>query len=91
MGEMLFSLPDVSKDVEHDQVEPLPLEFDERQVRHEEPAHEEEGVDVVVAVGDDLVAVDGCVAPLYLLHKIFEVFMSSYNRESNILHHIPIC
>ena len=67
MGEMLcIWLPDVSQDVEHDQVEPLPLEFDERQVRHEEPAHEEEGVDVVVAVGDDLVAVLSCVTPLYL-------------------------
>ena len=73
MGEMLFSLPDVSQDVEHDQVEPLPLEFDERQVRHEEPAHEEEGVDVVISVGDDLVAVDSCVAPLYLHSAPVEV------------------
>ena len=66
MNLITHGLPDVSQDVEHDQVEPLPLEFDERQVRHEEPAHEEEGVDVVVAVGDDLVAVLSCVTPLYL-------------------------
>ena len=66
-------VPDVSQDVEHDQVEPLPLEFDQCQVGHKKSAHEEEGVDVVVAVGDDLVAVHRCVASLYLHSAQVEV------------------
>ena len=58
--------PDVSQDVEHDQVEPFPLQFNESQVGHEKATHEEKCVDIVITIGDDLVAIHWCVASLYL-------------------------
>ena len=48
---LVVDWPDVSQDVEHDQIEPLLLELHEPQVGHKQPTHEEERVHVVEPIG----------------------------------------
>ena len=63
------SLPDVSQNIKHDQFEPLPLKLDECQVGYQEATHEEECVDIVIAIGDDLNSIGCSVSYLDLIYE----------------------
>ena len=83
----LHSLPDISVDVVHDDVEPLLVHLEEGEVGDEESAHEEEGVHAEEGpVHDELVA--PAAAAHVQLEKVVEGSKNEMFHDVSVWHWI---